>query len=132
VDESPKVLIDSSVWIDFFRGVMSAKTTMSTVIKAERVVICGVIRQEVLQGARDSRAFEKLRNQMAIWDYEAETPEDFVEAARIFAELRWKGITIPPSDCVIAALAKRTNLRVYTTDPDFDHIPHLRRFSPIQ
>jgi predicted nucleic acid-binding protein len=61
---------------------------------------------------------------------EGETPEDFMEAARIFSELRWKGITIPPSDCLIASVAKRLKLAFYAHDPDFDLIPHLVRYRP--
>jgi len=127
--ENDRVLIDSSVWIDFFRGAESAIAAIATITKTRRVVICGQIKQEVLQGSRDRNAFQKLDQRMAIWEYEAELPEDFGAAARIFAELRWKGVSIPPSDCLIAALARRVRLPVYTTDSDFDSIPDLPRFS---
>jgi predicted nucleic acid-binding protein len=120
--------VDSSVWIDFFRGDQAAAAAIATLSGTRRVVICGQIKQEVLQGSRDKSAFEKLEQRMSIWEYEAESPEDFVAAARIFAELRWKGVTIPPSDCLIAAIAKRLNMPVYSTDADFDSIPNLPRF----
>ena len=64
---------------------------------AIRPVICGQIKQEVLQGSRDLRAFQKLEKQMSICDYEPEVAEDFIEAARIFSELRWKDLTVPPA-----------------------------------
>jgi predicted nucleic acid-binding protein len=99
-------------------------------IKSEQVVICGQIRQEVLQGSRDKEAFAKLQEQMSLWDYEAEAPEDFLEAARIFATLRWQGITLPPTDCLIAAVAVRRHLLLYSHDPDFDQITHLLRHMP--
>jgi predicted nucleic acid-binding protein len=126
--ENDRVLVDSSIWIDFFRGVEAAVSAMTAVTKTTRVVVCGQIKQEVLQGSRDHKAFEKLEKQMSIWDYEPEVPEDFVEAARIFSKLRWKGITLPPSDCLIAALARRLNVPLLTQDPDFDSIPELTRF----
>lgn len=128
MDESARVLVDSSVWIDFLRGLESAATAMASITKTKRIVVCGQIKQEVLQGSRDSKAFEKLNKQMSIWEYEAETPEDFIEAARMFSELRWKGITVPPGDCLIAALAKRLKLELYAHDADFDSIPHLPRY----
>ena len=127
--ESASVLVDSSVWIDFFRGVESAATAMAWITKTKRVVICGQIKQEVLQGSRDLRAFQKLEKQMSIWDYEPEVADDFIEAARIFSELRWKGLTVPPSDCLIAAVARRLTLPLYTTDADFDSIPSLTRLT---
>jgi predicted nucleic acid-binding protein len=128
MDESARVLVDSSVWIDFLRGLESAATAMASITKTKRIVVCGQIKQEVLQGSHDSRAFEKLDKKMSIWEYEAETPEDFVEAARIFSALRWKGITVPPGDCLIAALSKRLNLELYAYDADFDSIPQLPRY----
>ena len=87
---------------------------------------CGQILQEVLQGSRDAPALAKLERQFAIWDYEAEQPADFLEAARTYAGLRWKGVTVPPSDCLIAAVAKRRHFRVCATDPHFGLIPGLR------
>jgi predicted nucleic acid-binding protein len=67
---------------------------------------------------------------MALWDVEREEPADFVEAARVFARLRWRGTTIPPTDCLIAAVALRRKLLLYANDTDFDDIPGLRRYKP--
>ena len=128
MDENARVLVDSSVWNDFFRGNESAANALGSLMKGARIVVCGQIQQEILQGSRDAKAFEKLQKQMSIWEYEAETPEDFTDAARTFAALRWKGITIPPSDCLIAAVAKRLKLPLYAHDPDFDEIPQLMRY----
>jgi hypothetical protein len=127
--ESGKVLVDSSAWIDFFDGAADVVRTLGGIIRSDRVVICGQIKQEVLQGSRDRKAFTKLEAQMSIWEYEAEQPADFTEAARIFAELRWNGVTIAPSDCLIAAVARRRRLAVYATDPDFVRIPGLSPFN---
>lgn len=103
---------------------------MNALIKSGRVLVCGQIRQEVLQGSRDEKAFAKLEKQMSLWDCETEEPADFTEAARVFARLRWKGITVPPTDCLIAAVAMRRKLPLYATDNDFDYIPQLQRYVP--
>ena len=123
-----KVLVDTSVWIDFFRGEANAVKALGSLIKRGGIVICGQVRQEVLQGSRDEKAFVKLEKQMEIWESEAEEPGDFVAAARIFARLRWKGITIPPTDCLIAALAIRRGLQLFAHD-DFHQVPGLQLFN---
>lgn len=128
--ENAKVLVDTSVWIDFLSGQDEAVKALNFLTKGGRVVICGQIRQEVLQGSRDEKAFEKLEKQMAIWESETEDPADFIEAARLFARLRWKGITVPPTDCLIAAVAIRRKLLLYARDNDFDHIPQLQHYKP--
>jgi predicted nucleic acid-binding protein len=130
VVESAKVLVDSSVWIDFLRGSDPAVRGIRSLAKGGHVVICGQILQEVLQGARDSKSFVTLEQQMSVWPYEPEIPEDYVQAARIFSSLRWKGVTVPPSDCLIAAIAIRLNLSLYSHDPDFERIPNLNHYTP--
>src|SRR3990172_3736698 len=121
--EDDRVLVDASVWVDYLNGQAEAVKAMNALIRSGRVLVCGQIRQEVLQGSRDEKAFAKLEKQMSLWDCETEEPSDFTEAARIFARLRWKGITIPPTDCLIAAVAMRRKLLLYATDNDFDYIP---------
>ena len=126
---SAEVLVDTSVWIDFFNGEKHAVENLEGLMKADRVVICGQILQEVLQGARDEKAFRKLAKEMRLWRTEAEQPEDFEEAARIFARLRWKGVTIPPTDCLIAGVALRRDLSLYAHDADFEAVSGLNLFS---
>jgi predicted nucleic acid-binding protein len=129
--ENGRVLVDSSVWIDFFRGTHDAVKTLGAIIKDGRVVICGQILQEVLQGSRDANAFEKIERKMSLWEYEAEQAVDFRLAARLFAQLRWADITVPPSDCLIAAVAKRCGIPIYASDPHFGKIPQVRLFEEI-
>ena len=138
MDAPVRILVDTSVWIDFLDGRDESVKALNLLIKSGRVTICGQIRQEVLQGSRDDKAFAKLEAQMALWDSETEEPADFIEAARVFARLRWKGVTIPPTDgtrrlssrCLIAAVALRRKLLLYANDSDFDDIPGLRRYRP--
>jgi predicted nucleic acid-binding protein len=125
-----KVLVDSSVWIDFLDGDQATVAALHGLIAGGRVVVCGQVLQEVLQGSRDEKAFAKLEAQMALWPSENEEGADFLEAARVFARLRWEGVTIPPSDCLVAAVALRRKLMLYANDTDFDRVPGLRRYTP--
>lgn len=123
--EHDRVLVDTSVWIDFLIGNSDAVALLVRLREAYQLVICGQITQEVLQGSRDKKAYAKLVQELSIWDYEAEQPEDFVNAARLYAELRWKGVTVPAADCLIAALALRRGWPVSATDPHFKKIPGI-------
>jgi hypothetical protein len=125
-----KVLVDTSAWVDYFAGGEQIVSALSDPIDDDRVVICGQVQQELLQGTRDEKMFAKLERELSIWPYEAETAADFREAARVYAHLRWKGTTIPAADCLIAALAMRCGLEVYATDSHFAHIPGLRLYHP--
>ena len=123
--EPDRVLVDTSAWIDFLIGDAAAVALLGRLKESSRIVICGQVRQEVLQGSRDRKAFAKLERALSIWDDEAEQPEDFVNAARLYAELRWKGVTVPAADCLVATVAKRLGVRVCATDPHFNEIPGI-------
>lgn len=123
--EPDRVLVDTSVWIDFLMGDSAAVALLGRLRDSHRIAICGQIKQEVLQGSRDRKAFAILEQELSIWDCEAEQPEDFVSAARLYANLRWKGVTVPPADCLIAAVAKRRGWPVCATDPHFTAIPGI-------
>lgn len=124
--EHDRVLVDTSVWIDFLTGDPAAVVLLGRLRESHRIVICGQVKLEVLQGSRDKKAFATLEQQFSIWDYEAEKPEDFVTGARTYAELRWKGVTVPAADCLIAAVASRRGFSVCATDPHFEEIPGIR------
>jgi predicted nucleic acid-binding protein len=124
--EHDRVLVDTSVWIDFLAGDSDAVALLGKLRDSHRIVMCGQIKQEVLQGSRNKKAFATLEHRLSIWDYEAEQPEDFVSAARLYADLRWKGVTVPAADCLIAAVAKRRGWSVSATDPHFKDIPGIR------
>ncbi len=122
-----RVLVDSSVWVDYLRGEATTIRTLNRLIDSQSIVICGQILQELLQGSRDAPAFDRLLKEMNLWQYEAEERQDFVQGARIFADLRWKGTTIPQTDCLVAAVAIRRKLQLYANDSHFDPILGLKR-----
>ena len=126
--ENGRVLVDTSAWIDHLAGDARIMRALERPMDDRRVVICGQVWQEVLQGARDDKAFAKLQREMKLWAYEAETQADYTEGARLYAQLRWKGVTVPPSDCLIAAVAKRCGFAICATDPHFLRIPDVRLF----
>ncbi len=123
------VLVDTSAWIDYFAGDAAVVRLVDALISDDRIVLCGQVRLELLQGTRDDRAFATLVRKLSVWTYEAETPDDFRAAALLYARLRWKGVTIPTSDCLIAAVAQRRGLSVYASDPHFSSIPDLPLFA---
>ena len=52
----------------------------------------------------------------------------WIEAGRIGYSLRRKGLTIPTTDLIIASLALDNNCLVFTLDPHFDKIPHIKLY----
>ena len=120
------MLVDTSVWIDFFRDRTAAVALVGQLARWHAAVICGTVLQETMQGARTERELKFLRTQMALWHFAPEQPEDFSQAAAIYARLRWQGVTIPPADCLIAAVALRGDFVLFTTDAHYPRISGLK------
>jgi len=117
------ILVDSSVWIDFFRtppgGGGSELRRM--IEDSEPLALTGVVAAEVLQGlTRDVRAIEKF---LAQWDIlEPRGFETYRVAAAIYRTARRKGISLTTIDTLIAAVALEHNTSVFTLDRDFARI----------
>lgn len=58
------------------------------------------------------------------------TWDDWRAAAELGRHLAGQGHRLPLTDLIVAVVALRLDAGVYTSDPHFDLIPHLKRFSP--
>jgi predicted nucleic acid-binding protein len=121
-------IIDTSAWIEAFRGRdPRLREAVDSLLDQGRVVLCGLVELELLQGFRaDERTlFASLFEALP---YAEVDRQDWRAAGFLLAGLRARGITIPATDALIAALCLRHDLLLLTLDKHFDQIPQLRRF----
>lgn len=118
------VLVDTSVWIDFFQAPDSpaAETLAKMIVGHNQVVLCGVVLQEVLQGIRGTRNFDLVQKRLTRFPFVETDKETWLQAANLYRNLRSKGITIPTTDATIAALAMQHNLLLFSSDRHFKAI----------
>ncbi|MFC3415691.1 type II toxin-antitoxin system VapC family toxin [Algoriphagus hitonicola] len=120
-----RVLIDTSIWIDFFRGKNKAHVQeVQRLLKEDQVCICPPIYQEILQGLTNEEQFEQVKDLLdgLIW-LELPYRDLALESARIYILLRKKGLTVRKSmDCQIAYFALTFSVEVFHYDRDFDQI----------
>ena len=120
-----RVLVDTSVWIDFFRGVSSAKAARleECIQQKEDICCCGFILTEVLQGIRDEQEFVATKRLFDGLIYLADDRSTFLLGAGIYRELRRKGATVrSPIDCLIAATVVQHGVSLLENDRDFHFI----------
>jgi predicted nucleic acid-binding protein len=124
------ILVDSSVWIDFFSSSpgRAGAELRRMIEEAEPFALTGVVVAEVLQGlTRDTRRIEQY---LAQWEMlEPHGFETYREAAAIYRAARAKGITPTTIDTVIAAIALDHNASVFTLDQDFSRIARIARLA---
>jgi predicted nucleic acid-binding protein len=119
------VVVDTTVWIDFFSGKPSPEVQMLERFLAEGndICICGVILTEVLQGIREDTDYAKTLSRFDSFLFLDFNRRTFIKAAQIYRTLRRRGITIRKSvDCMIAAVAIEHNIPLLHNDRDFDPI----------
>jgi len=117
--------VDTSVWIDFFRGIPPIKALLEKLIVADRIFTSGPILYELLQGIKSPMEKKQVKEALLATHYLDITPDDWEGAASLAAELRKRGVTIPMTDILIAYLAKDNDLEVLSFDVHFDQIPEL-------
>lgn len=120
------VLVDTSVWVEFFRR--PSRIDLPTVVDLDEVVTCLPVVQEVLQGFREEAAFALARDAMlALPLVEAPLRQElFEEAVSLYRRARAAGFTVRSSvDCLIAACALRHGLTVLHRDRDFGFLARV-------
>lgn len=123
-------LIDTSVWIEFFRGDPSIKKLLEELVSKDLVFTAGPIVFELLQGIKSLDEKDQVSEALLSVNYLNIISGDWEDAAMLSREMRKKGITLPLTDLLIAQLAKRNNLEVVSFDLHFDQIPGLHHRKP--
>jgi predicted nucleic acid-binding protein len=117
------ILVDSSVWIDYFRGTITAQTeTLDKLLGRESLVIGDLILAEVLQGFTNEREFNEARKMLtSLTVVELGGLEIAVQAARNFRRLRAAGVTARKTiDTLIATWCIESEYHLLHNDRDFD------------
>ncbi len=123
------ILVDSSVWIDYFRGTSTPEAeALDALLGAEPIATGDLILTEVLQGFVSDRDFnqaKKLLTSLVIVDLAGQAIA--VQAAKNFRVLRAHGITVRKTiDTVIATRCIESRLSLLYSDRDFDpFVEHL-------
>ncbi len=123
------ILVDSSVWVDYFNGVTTPHTEkLDWLLGEEPLAIGDLILTEVLQGfdhERDFRAAQKMLTALTI--VELGGKEIAIQAAKNLRTLRKLGVTIRKTiDVVIATSCIQSGYDLLHSDRDFDpFVKHL-------
>ncbi|MGE0643738.1 MAG: PIN domain-containing protein [Nitrospira sp.] len=126
------VIADTSVWIPFFnRPDSHEKISLDMLIDADEVALVGVVLAEVLQGCRTPSERTTLSESLLALRYFEVTQTTWLRTGDLSAQLLRKGVTLPLSDLLIAALAIEHDCRVYSLDAHFKKIPGLRPYLPV-
>ena len=117
------ILVDSSVWIDYFRGAITPQTdALDRLLDREPLALGDLILTEVLQGFARDKDFEEAKSLlMTLTVVELGGKDIAIQAAQNFRTLRTLGITVRRTiDTVIATRCIESGYVLLHNDRDFD------------
>lgn len=123
------ILADTSAWVEYDRASDSAvDRRLNALIASDGpIAVTEPVIMEVLAGARTDERESELRRLLLRFEFiPFDTASDFEGAARIYRRCRAVGVTPRGMiDCMIAAVAKRTNSTLLTSDADLDRVARV-------
>jgi predicted nucleic acid-binding protein len=123
------IVVDSSVWIDYFNGAATEQTELlHASLGRELVVIGDLILTEVLQGFKSDRDFKKARQLLDTLTLKEMLDKRLaVKSAQNYRKLRGKGVTARKTiDVIIATFCIENKLPLLHSDKDFEPmVKHL-------
>jgi predicted nucleic acid-binding protein len=117
------VIVDTTVWIDYLRGLQNAETNyFDRELGRQRFGLTDLILCEILQGLKDEHASNRVLRELRRFElFEGGGEELAVKAARNFRNLRRQGHTVRKTiDCLIATYCLRHGHSLLHRDRDFD------------
>jgi hypothetical protein len=130
------IVVDSTVWIDYFNGVVTWQTDrLDQLLQADEVLMGDLIFTEVLQGFRDDGDFAAARSALEKLPMEDMVgPGIALASAQNYRQLRKLGVTVRKTiDVIIATFCIENDYELLHNDRDFEPLVthcNLRKSNP--
>jgi predicted nucleic acid-binding protein len=119
------ILVDTSVWIDYFNGVENKQTeSLDRILSEQSVLVGDIILTEILQGFDSDKEFRLAKQALEPLDCVHLGGKSLaIKAASNFRFLRSKGVTIRKTvDMLIGSWCIEHEVELLHNDKDFDQI----------
>lgn len=120
------ILTDTSIWIAFLRGSSTElQERLVPLILADRLATTPVIIMEILVGAKSEKEYDKLSKDFAALRCFDVSLKLWQRAAKLGYTLRQRGINVPLTDTLIAAVALENNALLLHNDRHYEMIASI-------
>ena len=118
-----RVLIDTSVWIKYFRNKpagMSKK--VDEILSKQEVYVPKIVIAELIQGAKSEREISVIEDFVEAFNIIDQKEDSWIKTGRLSFALKRKGKTINLTDCYIAVIANEYECQIFSLDEHFKDI----------
>ena len=122
-------LVDTSAWLLALRKdfIPELKDLIDHLLGEDEIITTGIIRVEILGGAKTEKDIQRLKNRLDALDSVETDDAIWQNACELGFKLRRKGVTVPHTDILIAACALKAGATIVHADTHFDLMAkHLR------
>lgn len=128
------ILVDSSVWIDYFNGRKTARTDwLDAALGSEPLVMGDIILTEVLQGFQSDKDFNTAKKLLLAFPFmEMAGQELAIKSAMNYRFLRKKGVTVRKTiDVMIGTFCIHNHISLLHSDKDFEPMEKYLKLKPV-
>ncbi len=124
-----RVLIDTSVWIAYFKNSQKQLTVkVDDLLTHAHVYVPKVVIAELIQGAKTEREIAIIEEFVDAFTVIDQTADTWQKAGRLSFSMKKKGLTVHIIDCYIAVLAIEHDCSILTLD---EHFKSIQKFLKI-
>ena len=121
-----RVLIDTSVWIAYFKNTDERLADkVDDILGSSEVCVPRVVIAELVQGAKTGKEIAVIEEFVEAFRIVDQTDSTWLKAGKLSFSMKRKGITVHLIDCYIAVIARENNCRIFSLD---EHFREIRRF----
>ena len=113
-------LIDTSAWIEFFRGREPLASKVDELLARDLAATCGIVELELVAGLRKGEE-DYVLEQLGAVTRLLTLEDDYLQTGFKLKTLRARGITVPATDALIHQVATRHGSKVLAKDNHFAH-----------
>jgi len=121
-----KVLIDTSVWIDYFKNKnLSLSRRVDDILSTADVYVPRIVIAELIQGAKSDKEISVIEEFIGAFNIVDQQQDTWIRAGKLSNSLKKKGISVNLTDCYIALIATENYCRIFTLDEHFKNIKKI-------
>ncbi len=127
-----KILIDTSIWIDYFQNRSSLiSEKVDKILSENEVYVPKIVIAELIQGAKSEKEISIIEDFLDAFHIVDQKEDTWLKAGRLSFDLKKKGKTINLLDCYIGAIAQEHECKIFSLNRHFKEIQSIADISLI-
>jgi predicted nucleic acid-binding protein len=127
-----RILIDTSVWIEYFRDESSTVADkVDQILSEDNVFVPKIVIAELMQSSKSEKELSVIRDFLDAFQIIDQKEDSWIKAGKLAYDLKKRGKTIHLLDCYIAVIVKEFNCKVFTLNRHFTEIQKILKISLV-